>query len=525
MSAVITVATTGPIAFKSDNPALPTTPEEIASEVALAYAAGAAVAHIHVRDSDQRPTADLSVARRVMSLIAERCPILIQLSTGVGLGVPFEDRERLVELRPRMATLNPCSMTFGRGEFLNPPDGVRRLAARMRELGVKPELEIYDTGHLDVCLRLFDEGLLDEPLQFSLVLGVLGGMAATADNLLTMVRRLPPGAIWQVIAIGRASLPLTAMGLALGGNARAGMEDTLYLRKGELTPGNLPLVSRAVALCRDLDRPVASVAETAALLKLPSALSFLMGIRVPGAGGIQVITRTAEILRVLRTAPSGLTQAEIGEHIGLARSTVHRLLNALADEGLVQSTGPRGKYRLGPEISRMAEAAWRGSLSDLHPLLEELSRAVQETVDLSVLERLRVTFVDQVVASQRLRAVSAVGESFPLHACANGKAFLAAMPDRVLESLPLQVLTPNTITEPAKLSAELDAIREAGYAVDREEHTLGICAIGAVLGPIAGTPVAVSIPMPTQRFHGREQELSAALLTWLAAHHPHREKF
>lgn len=169
-----------------------------------------------------------------------------------------------------MATLNPCSMIFGAGEFRNPPAGVRRLARRMRDLDVKPELEIYDTGHLEVCLQMHGEGLLDDPLQFSIVLGVRGGMAATPDNLLTMVRRLPAGAIWQVIAIGRANLQLTAMGLALGGNARAGMEDTLYLRKGELTPGNRPLVERAVRLARDLDRPVASVAEAQMLLGLPA---------------------------------------------------------------------------------------------------------------------------------------------------------------------------------------------------------------------------------------------------------------
>lgn len=272
MTAVITVATTGPIAFKSDNPALPTTPQEIAGEVAAAYQAGAAVAHIHLRDADQRPTADLGIAREVMELIAARCPILVQLSTGVGLDVPFSERERLVELRPRMATLNPCSMTFGSGEFRNPPAGVRRLAARMRELGVKPELEIYDTGHLDVCIQLWEEGLLAEPLQFSIVLGVRGGMAATPANLLAMVQRLPAGAIWQVIAIGRANLALTAVGLALGGNARAGLEDTLYLRKGELAPGNQPLVERAVRLARDLDRQPASVAETEALLCLPPAI-------------------------------------------------------------------------------------------------------------------------------------------------------------------------------------------------------------------------------------------------------------
>lgn len=270
MSVVITVAPTGPIATKSDNPTLPTQPEEIAAAVERGYRLGASVAHIHVRDENDRPTADLGIARRVMDLIAERCPILVQLSTGVGLAVPFEERARLVELRPRMATLNPCSMTFGQAEFSNPPDAVRRLAARMRELDVKPELEIYDTGHVDACLRLYDEGLLADPLQFSIVLGVQGGAAATPDNLLTMVRRLPPGAVWQIIAIGRANLELTAIGLALGGNARAGMEDTLYLRKGEKTRGNAPLVGRAVQLARDLDLGIASVEETETLLSLPA---------------------------------------------------------------------------------------------------------------------------------------------------------------------------------------------------------------------------------------------------------------
>jgi 3-keto-5-aminohexanoate cleavage enzyme len=270
VTAIITVATTGPIATKSDNPALPTTPYEIADAVEQAYHAGAAIAHVHVRDDHQRPTADLTTARLVMDLISERCPILIQLSTGVGLDVPFEERERLIELRPQMATLNPCSMTFGTGEFLNPPAGVRRLAAKMRDSGIKAELEIYDFGHLDECLRLGDEGLLEEPLQFSVVLGVRGGMAATADNLISVVGRLPEGAIWQVIAIGRHNLDLTAIGLALKGNARTGMEDTLYLRKGELAPSNTALVQRTVDLARALDIPVASVAEAESILNLPT---------------------------------------------------------------------------------------------------------------------------------------------------------------------------------------------------------------------------------------------------------------
>lgn len=270
MNASITVAPTGPMATKVDNPNLPTQPAEIAEVVERAYEAGASVAHIHLRDKDDRPTADLSIARRTMDLIAERCPILIQLSTGVAPGVPFDQRAALVDLRPRMATLNPCSMSFGTAEFRNPPRAVRDLAARMKDLGVKPELEIYDTGHLDTCLRLRDEGFLnDEPMQFSIVLGVAGGMAATAENLITMVNRLPRDAIWQVIAIGgQANLPLTAVGLALGGNARAGLEDTIYLRKGELSPGNQALVERAVRLARSLDRGIASVEETEKRLNL-----------------------------------------------------------------------------------------------------------------------------------------------------------------------------------------------------------------------------------------------------------------
>lgn len=267
-SVVITAAPTGPIATKADNPNLPTTPEEIAAAATAAYQAGAAVVHVHLRDAAERPTADLGIARSAMELIREQSPVLIQLSTGVGLDVPFAEREKLVELRPRMATLNPCSMTFANGEFRNPPQDVRRLAGRMQEVGVKAELEIYDMGHIPVCLSLFEEGLLVEPLQFSIVMGVRGGMAATIDNLTHAVRMLPPSAIWQVIAIGRANLDLTAVAVAMGGNARTGMEDTLYVRKGELAPSNEVLISRLANVCTALDRQIASVDETEEALEL-----------------------------------------------------------------------------------------------------------------------------------------------------------------------------------------------------------------------------------------------------------------
>jgi uncharacterized protein (DUF849 family) len=188
----------------------------------------------------------------------------------VGLDVPFEEREQLIESRPAMATLNVCSMSFGPKEFRNPPEGVRRLASRMRELGVKPELELYDTGHLEVVHALLAEDLLELPLQFSLVFGVQGGMAATPENLVHLVGRLPADAVWQAIGVGRANLTLTAMGLAMGGNARTGLEDTLLLRKGRRAAGNGELVRRLATVARALEREPASVPETRAVLGLIS---------------------------------------------------------------------------------------------------------------------------------------------------------------------------------------------------------------------------------------------------------------
>jgi DNA-binding IclR family transcriptional regulator len=235
-----------------------------------------------------------------------------------------------------------------------------------------------------------------------------------------------------------------------------------------------------------------------------------------GGAGIQVIARAADILRALRPAPGGLSQAEVAEQVGLARSTIHRLLNALEDEGLVESGGTRGRYRLGPEIGRLADIARRGVISGIHPLLEELSHEVNETADLSVLDRDRATFVDQVVTPHRLLAVSSVGESFPLHCTANGKAFLAGLPPQDLARIlagPLAALTPRTITDPAALARELERVREEGIAYDREEHAEGICAVGTEL---RGLAVAVSVPMPAQRFYGREAELRDALLGWAA---------
>jgi DNA-binding IclR family transcriptional regulator len=234
--------------------------------------------------------------------------------------------------------------------------------------------------------------------------------------------------------------------------------------------------------------------------------------------GIQVIARAAEMLRVLQAHPGGLSQADIGERLGMARSTVSRILNALEDEGLVASRGARGPYRLGPEIARMASTVRHSVVTDMHPFLTELSRELDETVDLSIVDGDRASFIDQVVSPRRLRAMSAVGDSFPLYCCANGKALLASLPpEREAQSLPgrLVPLTPNTITTPAALRNELAQIRRTGVAYDREEQTEGVCAVGTALHGVTEELVAVSVPVPAQRFYGREEELTQALLAWV----------
>jgi DNA-binding IclR family transcriptional regulator len=154
--------------------------------------------------------------------------------------------------------------------------------------------------------------------------------------------------------------------------------------------------------------------------------------------------------------------------------------------------------------------------------MEELSRELEETVDLSILDGDRATFLDQVVSPHRLRAISAVGESFPLHCCANGKALLANLPpEEQARAVPSRLarLTVNTITTPAALRKELEHIRAEGIAYDREEQSEGICAVGAVLKGVSDEMIAVSVPVPAQRFYRRESELAQALMAWVERVH------
>jgi len=234
----------------------------------------------------------------------------------------------------------------------------------------------------------------------------------------------------------------------------------------------------------------------------------------PRRPGIQSIARAAQVLRALREQPAGLTLGELAAAVALPKSTVHRLVGALTSEELLDSSA-EGRVVLGGGLAGLAAALHEALAARVRPVLVELSHELAETVDLAVREGASVRFLDQVPGPQRLRAVSAVGAEFPLHCTANGKALLAELPDEaVAQLLPerLPALTRRTSTSRARLLDELAEVRMQGFALDREEQTEGICAVGAAIRDRSGAVAALSVPVPSARFAGAERRCAQAVV-------------
>jgi IclR family transcriptional regulator, acetate operon repressor len=239
---------------------------------------------------------------------------------------------------------------------------------------------------------------------------------------------------------------------------------------------------------------------------------------------VQVIARAATILRALEEENKGLSLGQIAQRVNLARSTVQRIVAALETEKLVIAATPNGRVRLGPTILRLAASVRSDFLALARPFLERLSAELHETVDLAMVKKDHLIFIDQVPGSQRLRAVSAVGESFPLYCTANGKAYLAQLTDAGVEKLigrAYAARTPHTLTRLDALMKELAAARREGAAYDREEHTLGICAVGVALHDPLGNPMAISVPVPSQRFEDRARLIAERLIATKKAMEAH----
>jgi DNA-binding IclR family transcriptional regulator len=230
---------------------------------------------------------------------------------------------------------------------------------------------------------------------------------------------------------------------------------------------------------------------------------------------VQVIARAATILRALEDENAGLSLGQIAQRVNLARSTVQRIVSALETEKLVIAATPNGRVRLGPTILRLAASVRSDFIALARPFLERLSEELHETVDLSTVKKNHLVFIDQVIGSQRLRTVSAVGETFPLPCTANGKAYLAQLSDAAIEALigrSYEARTPKTLTKIEALLEDLKTVRRSGVAFDREEHTSGICAAGVALQDPLGNSVAISVPVPSQRFADRQALISERLM-------------
>ena len=269
---VISAALTGALTTRDQCEAIPYTPEEIAEEAAAARAAGAAVAHIHARTPEGSPTFSTETYQEIYDEVRDRTDIIINFSTGA-VGTPVEDRLAYVEeVQPEMAALNMGSMNYAkyseeREDFVfdmvfdNPFSEITTLLEGMNDAGVTPELECFDTGHIGNTRPLLQEGVLERPFHVSLIMGVLGGIPATVENLAHQVRQLPDDSTWQVIGISRDQWPLVNAALAMGGNVRVGLEDNFYLPSGEMAESNADLVEAAAEMARQVDREPATPDE------------------------------------------------------------------------------------------------------------------------------------------------------------------------------------------------------------------------------------------------------------------------
>ena len=276
---VITAALTGVLATREQCPAIPYTPVEIAEEAKRAAEAGASIVHIHARNPEGGPEWRVETFAEILSEVRARSDVIVNFSTGA-IGIPPEQRiAHIRDLRPEIGALNMGSMNYAIYSakkkafyhdhvFANPFKDIQFFLEAMNSAGVRPELECFDTGHIANTAPLIDMSVLKPPYQFSLIMGVLGGIPGTTRHLTNQVDTLPPESHWQVIGIGLNQWALVAAAITMGGNARVGLEDNFYVEEGKMAKSNGELVQKAARLVHDLGRDVATVDEARKILCL-----------------------------------------------------------------------------------------------------------------------------------------------------------------------------------------------------------------------------------------------------------------
>ena len=267
---IITVAPTGAWPTKKDNPNVPMTPKEIAEDVYECYEAGAAIAHLHMRDDEGNGTMDKAKFEETVGLIKEKCTIIINCTTSGDLNATDETRQaHLKTIRPEMASYDCGSMNWQHSSvFLNTPKFLEELGLTMQEYGVKPEIEIFDAGMIYNAEYYVKKGILKAPVHYQFVLGAAGGTAATVENLVYLKSLIPEGSTWSALGIGRGHMPIMLAAIAMGGHIRVGMEDNIMFAKGQLAESNKQFVLRAANIIRESGNEVATPDEAREILGL-----------------------------------------------------------------------------------------------------------------------------------------------------------------------------------------------------------------------------------------------------------------
>lgn len=267
---IITAAICGAEVTKEHNPSVPYSVTEIGEEAEKAYKAGASVIHLHVRNDDGTPTQDINRFRECIEEIKRRCPdAIIQPSTGGAVGMSNAERLQPVNLSPEMATLDCGTCNFGGDDiFVNTENTIKEFGEKMIELDIKPEIEVFDKGMVDMALRLQRKGYIKAPMHFNFVMGVNGGISATPRDLVFMRESIPHDATFTVAGIGRSEFEMAALSIIMGGHVRVGFEDNVYISKGVLAKSNAELVEKVVRIAKEFGREIATPAEARKILGL-----------------------------------------------------------------------------------------------------------------------------------------------------------------------------------------------------------------------------------------------------------------
>lgn len=267
---IITAAICGAEVLKEHNPAVPYTVAECVREAKSAYEAGASIIHLHVRYDDGTPTQDKDRFKEIMDAIKKACPdVIIQPSTGGAVGMTDDERLQPTQLRPEMATLDCGTCNFGGDDvFTNTENTIKYFGQRMIELGIKPELEVFDKSMIDMALRLHKKGFIQSPMHFDFVMGVNGGISGELRDFVFLRHSIPADATYTVAGVGRYEFPLAVAAIIDGGHVRVGFEDNVYLSKGVLAKSNGELVAKVAHLARELGREIATPAEARKILSL-----------------------------------------------------------------------------------------------------------------------------------------------------------------------------------------------------------------------------------------------------------------